>query len=390
MNVVELRRTVHALVEGGVRGYLPGRIFNAALVILILANVGAIVLGTIPEMPASWERAFEWIEHVSIAVFTIEYGLRVWSCVDDARRRYEHPVRGRLRYVATPAAIIDLLAVAPVLLFALFHIDAEFVVLLRVLRLLKLIHFTGAFEIIGAVLRRERRSLIACAMVVWVIWVLVSTLGYLAERNAQPDKFGSIPEAMYWGIITLTTVGYGDLTPVTPLGRVVSGFAVVLGVLCLAMPTGIIASGFMEEMRRRDFVVTWQLVAKVPLFARLSAARIASIAGILRPQRVEPDEVVVREGDHADRMYFVVEGQLEVATRAGPVALHGGDFFGEMGLIEGGSRTATITAKTECVLLTLTEREFWALVNAQPEIAEELRATAEKRRAPPAASPAEG
>lgn len=390
MNLAELRRTVHAVVEGGARGYGPGRVFNAALVTIILVNVGTIVLSTIPEMPAVWERVFEWIEHVSVAVFAVEYALRVWSCIDDPRRRYAHPVRGRLRYMATPAAIIDLLAVAPVLVFALFHVDAEFVVLLRVLRLLKLIHFTGAFEMIAAVMRRERRSLIACAMVVSIIWVLISTLGYLAERNAQPDKFGSIPEAMYWGIITLTTVGYGDLTPVTVLGRVISGFAVVLGVLCLAMPTGIIASGFMEEVRRRDFIVTWQLVAKVPLFARLSAARIASIASILRPQRVEPDEVVVREGDHADRMYFVVEGQIEVATKGGPVLLHGGDYFGEMGLIEGGKRNATVTAKTECVLLMLTDREFWALVNSQPEIAEELRATAEKRRIPPAAKSAEG
>jgi voltage-gated potassium channel len=380
VNLAELRRTVHAVVEGGARGYLPGRVFNAALVTVILVNVSAIVLGTIPETPARIERIFEWIEHVSVAVFTVEYALRIWSCVDDPRRRYAHPVRGRLRYMATPAALIDLLAVAPVLLFALFHVDAEFVVLLRVLRLLKLIHFTGAFEIIGAVLQRERRALVACAMVVSMIWVLISTLGYLAERTAQPDKFGSIPEAMYWGIITLTTVGYGDLTPVTAWGRVVSGFAVVLGVMCLAMPTGIIASGFMEEVRRRDFIVTWQLVAKVPLFARLSAARIASIASILRPLRVEPEEVVVREGDHADRMYFVVEGQLEVAVRAGPVLLHGGDFFGEMGLIEGGKRNATVTAKTECVLLTLTDREFWALVESQPEIAEEFRATAERRR----------
>jgi voltage-gated potassium channel len=261
-------------------------------------------------------------------------------------------------------------------------------VLLRVLRLFKMVRFSGAFEMIGAVMTRERRSLLACASVVAIILVLLATLAYLTEREAQPDKFGSIPAAMYWGLVTLTTVGYGDLAPITPLGRIVGGVGVVLGVLCFAMPAGILASGFIEEVRRRDFIVTWQLVAKVPLFARLSAARIASIAGLLRFERIESGELIVRKGELADCMYFVLSGEIEVEAAAGVVHMGAGDYFGEAGLIEHTTRNADVRARTECTLLVLMERDFWKLLEAQPELGAEVRANMERRRPPAVVAPA--
>jgi voltage-gated potassium channel len=280
-------------------------------------------------------------------------------------------------------AIVDLLAIMPYWLGHLIAADPGIAVLLRVLRLFKMVRFSGAFEMIAAVLTRERRSLLACASMVAIILVLLSTLAYLAEHQAQPEKFGSIPAAMYWGLVTLTTVGYGDLAPITPLGRVVGGVGVVLGVLCFAMPAGILASGFIEEVRRRDFIVTWQLVAKVPLFARLSAARIASIASLLRFERVEASELIVRRGESADCMYFVLSGEIEVATPGGPVHLGAGDYFGEAGLIEHTTRNADVRARTECTLLVLMERDFWSLLDAQPELGAEVRANMERRRPPP-------
>ena len=377
----QLRRSIHAVIEGGLRGYLPGRVFNAVLMIVIIANVATIALSTLPDLSARTHAWFDLIDLVAVLLYTVEYVLRLWVAVDDPHRRFRHPLFGRLRYAVTPMAIIDLLAIVPFYIGEIIGIEPEFALLLRVLRLAKMIRFTGAFEMIGAVLVRERRSLAACGGVVCMILVLISTLAYLAERAAQPEKFGSIPTAMYWGLVTLSTVGYGDLAPITPLGRIVGGAAVVLGVLCFAMPAGILASGFIEEVRRRDFIVTWQLVAKVPLFARLSAARIASIAGLLRPERVETGEVVVHKGDAADRMYFVLSGELEVATAGGPVLMGAGDYFGEMGLIERTTRSATVTARTECTLLTLMDRDFWALIETQPELEAQVRANIARRRA---------
>ncbi|MBL8835528.1 MAG: ion transporter [Alphaproteobacteria bacterium] len=382
----QLRRNVYAVIEGGRRGYLPGRVFSIVLMATIIVNVATVVLGTLPDLPPWVHASFDRIELFSVGLFTLEYAARLWVAVEDPHRQYRHPLLGRLRFAITPMAIIDLLAIAPFFLGQLAAIEPEFALLLRVLRLAKMIHFTGAFEMIGAVLVRERRSLLACAGVVTTLLVLVSTMAYLAERTAQPEKFGSIPTAMYWGLVTLSTVGYGDLAPVTPLGRIIGGIAVVLGVMCFAMPAGILASGFIEEVRRRDFIVTWQLVAKVPLFARLSAARIASIAGLLRPERVESGEVIVYKGDAADRMYFVLTGEIEVAAASGPLVMGVGDYFGEMGLIERTTRSATVTARTACTLLTLMDRDFWALIETQPELEAQVRANIERRRAT-AASP---
>lgn len=383
-----LRREMHAVLEGGARGYGPGRVFNAVLLALIVLSVASVVLGTLDGLPAWTEPTFAGIEAVSVALFTVEYVLRLWAAVDEPRRRFHHPLWGRLRYAVTPMAVIDLLAILPYWLSSLVATDPSLAILLRVLRLFKMVRLSGAFEMIGAVMRRERRSLLACASVVAIILVLLATLAYLTEREAQPDKFGSIPAAMYWGLVTLTTVGYGDLAPITPLGRVVGGIGVVLGVLCFAMPAGILASGFIEEVRRRDFIVTWQLVAKVPLFARLSAARIASIASLLRFERIEASELVVRKGERADCMYFVLSGEIEVATASGPVHMGAGDYFGEMGLIEHTTRNADVRARTECTVLVLMERDFWLLLETQPELAAEVRANMDRRRPPAVVTPA--
>jgi voltage-gated potassium channel len=385
--VDQLRRVMHAVLEGGTRGYLPGRIFNWALLAVIVLSVASVVLDTVHDLPAWSYRAFEWVEAVSVWLFTGEYVLRLWVAIEEPHGRFRGRA-GRLRYVATPMAVIDLLAIAPYWLGHFFPLDPALGILLRVLRLFKMIRFSGAFEMIGAVLTRERRSLVACGSMVAIILVLLATLAYLTEHDAQPDKFGSIPAAMYWGLVTLTTVGYGDLAPITPLGRVVGGIGVVLGVLCFAMPAGILASGFIEEVRRRDFIVTWQLVAKVPLFARLSAARIASIAGLLRFERVEAGELIVRKGEAADCMYFVLSGEIEVSTAGGAVHLGAGDYFGEAGLLERSTRNADVRARTECTLLVLMERDFWMLLEAQPELGAEVRANMERRRPPAVAAPA--
>jgi voltage-gated potassium channel len=376
------RHTIYAVVEGGQRGYPLGRAFDIGLVAVILLNVVAIVLSTDATLHARWHDLFGDVEHVAVAVFSLEYGLRLWVAVEDPRWAHKRPLVARLRYAVTPLALVDLLAILPFYLHLLdLAVDPEIAILLRVLRLLKLLRFTGAFDLLGAVLRNERRPLLAAGTVVAMALLLVSTLAYMFEREAQPDKFGSIPEAMYWGITTLSTVGYGDLIPVTTAGRALAGFTVVLGILCFALPAGIIASGFIEEMRKRDFIVTWHLVAKVPLFQRLSAARIAAVAGILKPVRVESGDEVVRRGDVADAMYFILTGELEVETPGGRVALRSGEFFGEMALLERGMRSATVIARSNCDLLMLQAAAFRHLLQSAPDLEAEIRRIAEERRA---------
>ena len=169
------------------------------------------------------------------------------------------------------------------------------------LRLLKLARYTPALPLFAAVIRNESRALLATLLVVVVLLVLEASIMYVLEREAQPKIFASIPHAMWWAIVTIATVGYGDMFPITPVGKVFGGVVMVIGIAVFAVPAGILATGFASEIRKRDFVVTWQTVANVPLFAGLDAARIAEIARLLKRQVVPAQFAVVRRGDPGGR-----------------------------------------------------------------------------------------
>lgn len=376
----DLRRTLYAVFETGYQGYPPGRAFDIALTVVIVVNIFATAMATVPGTDAGMLQLYRTTEWVAVGIFTVEYVVRAWVSVEDPHAGGGSSWKWRLRYLVTPLAIVDLIAVLPSYIELFTGSAWEFTLVLRVLRLFKLLRFTGAFDTIFAVIRSEKRPLLATFCVIAVILLLISTMAYVAEREAQPDKFGSIPASFYWGIVTLATVGYGDIAPITPLGRAIGALGAVLGILSFAMPAGIIASGFIEELRRRDFIVTWQLVAKVPLFRRLNAARIASVALVLRPLRVEAGAVVVRRDEDADGMYFVVTGEISVEIPGHPVALTGGDFFGEISLLEGGKRSTTVRAVTACELLHLGTADFRQLVAGAPDLEAEIRRVAQERR----------
>ena len=196
---------------------------------------------------AAWFRGFEAF---SLAVFLTEYVLRVWSIT--AKPEYAHPVKGRLRFATTPFAIIDLLAIAPAFFPGQFlGADLRLLRVLRMLRLLKLTKYSDSFRVLTTVLRKSREELVMAFSLVMVALLLVSTFMYYAERQAQPERFASIPDAMYWGIISLTTTGYGDVVPQTHAGKLLAGATAILGVAVIALPVGILASGFVEELNRR-------------------------------------------------------------------------------------------------------------------------------------------
>lgn len=226
-----------------------GRWFDRFIVTLITLNVIVVVVESL-EGAERYARFFRAFELLSLVVFSVEYAMRVWSVT--AKAEYAHPVTGRLRFMASPFALIDLLAIAPALFPAQFlGADLRAVRVLRMLRLLKLTKYSDSFRILTTVLRRSRDELLTAFSLVMVALLLVSTFMYYAEHEAQSDKFSSIPAAMYWGVISLTTTGYGDVVPVTPLGKVLAGATAILGVAVIALPVGILASGFVEELNRR-------------------------------------------------------------------------------------------------------------------------------------------
>lgn len=246
-----LRRRVLEIVQIAAPGDRLSRAFDLFLITLILANVVAMIAESVPEIAAQAGGFFTVFEAVSVLIFTIEYILRVWSCVE--RPEYRRPVVGRLRFALTPLAIIDLLAVLPFYL-PFVGVDFRFVRVLRVFRLArvtKLARYNSAVASIGRVIHARRDELMASLSFMLMLIVVASSLLYFAERDAQPEHFGSIPAAMWWAVVTLTTVGYGDIFPVTAVGKMLAGSIAILGVGMVALPTSILGSGFVEEVARK-------------------------------------------------------------------------------------------------------------------------------------------
>ena len=227
---------------------------------------------------------------------------------------------------------------------------------------------------------RESRQLRSALFIMFMLILMASAALYLVERHDQPNAFGSIPSAMWWAVVTLTTLGYGDVTPVTVLGKVLGGCAAIFGVGMFALPASILASGFAEEMKRRDFLHTWRMVARVPFFAELDADQIAAIANLLRFMAASQGDVLIRTGEVGDRMFFIVSGIVNVDLEKGRKAvLEDGDFFGEIALLHRARRTATVTARSRCELLVLDLKDFRHLLQRTPKVAEAIAKTARER-----------
>jgi voltage-gated potassium channel len=357
----------------------PQRLVSGVFIGLTLASAIAIALETLEGVPERVGRLLRLIEAVTVAVMVVEYALRLWAAPEREAVGAKSPWRARLQYATSFVGVVDLLAALPALVALVLPIPVDSLRLLRLLRILKLARYTPALALFAAVIRNESRPLLATFLVVAVLIVLESALMYVLERDAQPKVFASIPHTMWWAIVTIATVGYGDMYPVTPAGKMFGGAVMVIGIALFAVPAGILATGFASEIRKRDVVVTWKTVANVPLFAGLDAARIAEIARLLKHQVVPAQFVVVRRGDPADAMFFIMAGEVQVDIPPTPVRLGRGQYFGEIALIRDTVRTATVTTLTECQLLSLDVADFRRLLENNPSLKATITRTAEER-----------
>jgi voltage-gated potassium channel len=222
-------------------------------------------------------------------------------------------------------------------------------------------------------------ALFGCLIILGGTTLIAAAVMHVVERGAQPDKFGTIPDAMWWAIVTLGTIGYGDVVPITPLGRMIAAVTIFAGFIMIALPVGIIATAFADEIHRRDFVVTWGMVARVPLFAGLTASEIADIMRLLRAQTVEPGAAIARRGEAAHSMYFIAAGEVEIDLPHQRLRLGAGHFFGEIAVLRRARRSATVRAIARTSLLVLDAHDFHALMERQPQLAERVRATVRNR-----------
>ncbi|GAB4027887.1 ion transporter [Spirosoma koreense] len=245
-----LRKSLYRILEtsaGKRRG--ASLLFNLVLISIITLNAIAIVLHTVPEYNRRFAGLFSDFELFSVVFFTVEYLLRIWACVEN--EKYSHPVWGRLRYIFSGPAVIDFLAIFP-FYFTLFATDLAIVRILRLFRIFRLFRmsrYAHAFRLIQNVVAEKKEELILSATLVIFMLIIISSIMYYVEHPAQPDQFSSIPATMWWGVTAMTTVGYGDIHPITPLGKFLGGISAIMGIGLFALPTGILVSGFNEHMR---------------------------------------------------------------------------------------------------------------------------------------------
>lgn len=379
LNDPDLRDSLYELLEHDHLPYSVGSRFVRLIVSIIILDVLAMILASVPEFDARFGGLFTIIKIGAVIVFALEYAARIWSVVGHSPRKLS-PLQNRIEYALSSLGIIDLLAFLPASI-ALIAGSRSTLVLLAILPFFKLVRYSPAMRSLLSAIHAERRALIGCLVILAGAVLLFASLLYAIERDVQPDKFGTIPDAMWWAIVTLGTVGYGDVVPVTPLGKLVSVFAIIGGLTMIALPVAIISTAFADEVRRRDFVVTWGMLARVPLFSHLSATEIADIMRLLRARTVESDEILVRRGDAASSMYFITAGEVEIELPNQRVRLSDGSFFGEIALLHRTKRSGTVTATRKTRLLALDAQDFHALIERMPALAAHVHRTAKERLA---------
>ncbi|PCH95237.1 MAG: hypothetical protein COB83_09205 [Gammaproteobacteria bacterium] len=246
-----LRAKTYQLLESETGSSVTAKIITWLLILLIISNVVAVILASEQAYFLPYKNAFILFELISLSLFCIEYLLRVWGCVEAKKYQELSKFDARFKYVLTPLAVIDLIAVLPFIIAMFFAIDLRTLRLIRVLRLLKLTHYFKGFNIFITVIAKEAKSITAAMMVMVFLIIIAASLMHSVEGDVQPEVFGSIIHSFWWAVVTMTTVGYGDVVPTTTTGKIISTFIMLIGVGLVALPAGMLAARFGEELRER-------------------------------------------------------------------------------------------------------------------------------------------
>ena len=373
-----MRNLFFRLLESSEKRHFAQLYVNALIVGMIILNSLAVTLATVESYKVKYLEVFSMFEKVSVLIFTVEYLLRVWVCVENKNPANSQSVKERLRYILTPFAIIDLVAILPYYLGSFIEIDLRFIRAFRLIRILRFASHSITLQALGNVFKKESKTLLAALFVMLIVLFTSSAVMYYLEKDIQPDKFGSIPEAMWWGVAALTTVGFGDSVPISVEGKILAGIIMMLGIIIYALPAGIFASAFVRELKSKSFFDTWNLVAKVPILKNLDASAIGKIVEILEPSKVKTNHII----DTSKGMYFIVSGVVDIKRGEELKQLSEGEFFGEMEVLFGGKRNVIAKATTTVEFLILRPKYFREFLDAHSKIRETIKKEVAQRYKP--------
>jgi voltage-gated potassium channel len=387
MASVSPRHRVYEIIEPGIKRDTWARGFEVVSVLIILASVAGAVFLTVPDLGPLFQEELHLAELTFGSFFLCEYAARLWTTA-------EHPVfggekgHGLVAHMLTPLMLLDAAGLIPLLLLLTRPQAAAPILIFQVLRFFRLARYSPALATVGRVLASEWRPLMAAGVIGLGLLLVAATGMYLIEHDVQPNSLGSIPQAMYWAVVTVVTVGYGDVVPITPWGKLFTGFVMLGGLIFFALPVAIIASGFLAEIRRRDFIVNYGMLERVPAFAELDGAALAELVSLLKARKFPPDSIIIRKGDEGDSMYFIASGEVEVVLPNTSITLQEGDFFGEVAVLGRVRRTATVIARRTSELLVLEAADVVKFIEQNPRVAAVLREAMVARQRAQEAEPA--
>jgi len=338
-----------------------------------VAFASGVIMMVLLTVDPAYEAAHHWVDAVlwaCLAFFVFEWVVRLRHAVL-AQRGWTYALSGR--------GLVDAAAAAAIPLALMFGTNPKSAWLLGIFWMLKVVPGIPGLRQLRRVLVQESGPLLSVLVIFLMVLFLAAVSVYFLERDVQPATFGSVPAALWWAIATLTTVGYGDVVPITPLGRVVAAVVMICGLGVFGLWTGILATGFAAETRRDNFLKTWESVSKVPFFAALGPAAIADVTHMLRTMDLPARTMIIRKGQTGDCMYFIAAGEVEVDLPGKKVALGDGAFFGEMALLGNNLRSANITTTRLSKLLVLDLVDFRLLMARHPDLAETIDAEARRR-----------
>ncbi len=381
MTDLTLRTRIYGLLDRTSQRYGARRL-RVLEILMILIGISSVGAGTVEGLAPTALAAAASVTGFVAIVFFIEYLARIWVAPENPLFHALTDARSRLRWVMTAGGVIDLVAVIPALAVASggARLGAESASVFVLLWVLKLARHTPGVGLITRVFHNERSPLVAAAALFVMVLFSAATIAHWLEGERQPEHFGSIPSSLWWAVVTLTTTGYGDVVPLTPMGRVIGGLVMLCGICVMALVAGILATGFAAEVRRREFVRIWDLVACVPFFAEVGAVAISDIVVRLRTRSYPADTTVIRKGAAGDSMFFIVTGEVEVRIGERKTALRDGDFFGEMALLDRKPRSADVVTLTPCTVLVLDVADFYQLAGQQPTLIAAIETEAKRRR----------
>lgn len=347
-----------------------GRNMTKAAYVAVTVGVAMMVLLTVA--PA-YEAAPHWIDALlwaCLAYFVFEWLVRLRHM----RRQGKFWL-----YVLSSAGVVDAIGALAVPLALVAGVPPKTAWLLAILWVMKVVPGIPGLRQLRRVLMVEYGPLLSVLVIFLMVVFLASVAEYYLERDVQPQTFGSVPAALWWAVVTMTTTGYGDVVPITPMGRIVAAMVMISGLGVFGLWTGILATGFANETRRDNFLRTWETVSKVPFFATLGPAAIADVTQMLRTIDLPPRTMIIRKDTNGDCMYFVAAGEVEVDLPGRKVKLGEGTFFGEMALLGSAKRAASVSTAKVTRLLVLDLVDFRLLMARHPELAETIDAEAKRR-----------